>query len=383
MPIDLQTIYTEWRREWTGELDEEAIDGRHTYLDALDPSRRKAISDNLEWYQAGNREAIDAYLAPFVQNIDPIVNCSSYLPERLLALATAPGDRNAKRQTRFEAIQAFDVATALAIIDHADSWWSVSRDEGLLLDLLEPELFRDDEDDEDGIPVFSYHEPAQLLATDIGFGEDTHPRHRLKRKTLYKCRVLKDGTPAWFDHRVKGRYETYLKIHRQLIQHKKADPYAVLDRCGFIFVVETVEIAERLIAQIERLVTAVGGQFKVTDNTLRNGNGREKPSKKANPHRSDEYRAAWADVLYRGRWFEIQFALFQSHVSAKYSLSTVNHTLYRQNQWREIFAPIMFPMKVGARRLYGIPWEQKKTRQELRRFMIGKLGWHFNQLPAE
>ncbi len=382
MTVDLPTIYETWRRQWTGEPDDEAIETRATYLASLDPNRRTAISNNLEAYHAGNNEAIQRYLFPFVDQIDPIVDCSSLLPERLFDLAGLKGDRNSLSQTRFEALQAYDVAATIEIIDHADSWWSVSRDQGLLLDLLNPELFRDEDLT---LPVWSYHEGVELLASEVSVGHDLHRHHPKKRRTSYKCRVLKDGTPVWFDHRLKGRFETYLKIHRQRVQHKKLDPYLVLDRCGLIYVVETVATAEFLIAEVRRLIESAGGRFVLTDNRLRNGNGREreKRSHKANPNRSDEYRAAWADVFYKGRWFEIQFTLFVSDASARYSLSTVNHELYRQDQWREIFAPIMFPQKARARPLYGIRWDHKHTRQELRRFMISKLGWHFNQLPAE
>lgn len=321
-----------------------------------------------EWTQAGTTRAIERYLSPYEDELDPIVDVTTLDPGRLLAFATSGKSGKIGDCTRFESLRAFDIGCALALDELNAPQEFIGRERDRFVDLITSSVFRPGE--EEIVPVYSYHWPTKGYAVDtIGFGKDTHPHSRHKRRKDYTCRVLTDGSPVFFHHRVKKRFDIYLKRLRQLAYSDKKDPFTVLDMVGLTFVVENQAVARRLIKSLTEILADAGGELVYReDNMTKNGRGR---MDKKNPISSPNFKAAKYEAWYNGRCNEILVMTFRDYISAKYALTRENHELYRLTQWWELFAPILFPKAI-----YGIAWDSKRVQKELKECKVNELGWH-------
>lgn len=324
----------------------------------------------LEWVQAGTARGIERYLSPHEDDLDPIVDVTTLDPRRLLAFAASGKPGKIGDRTRFECLRGFDIGCGLVLDELNAPQEFIGEERDKFVDLLASSMFRPGE--EIVVPVYSYHRPTMGYAVDmIGFGKDTHPHSRYKRMKAYTCRVLTDGSPVFFHHRVKKRFDIYLKRLRQLAYGKKSDPFTVLDVVGVTFFVENQAVARRLIKQLTETVVGAGGRLVYRENNMTaNGHGR---MDKDNPISSPRFHAAKFEVWLNGRCYEVLVMTFRDMISAKYALTRENHELYRLTQWYELFAPILFPEAI-----YGIAWRHKRIQKALKECKMNELGWHAN-----
>lgn len=364
-PVNFDEVFKVWQKEWVGSPDKRVIGERQAALEECSYEHHKLWGSMLEWVQDGKAGSVRRFLSPFSDNLSPVVDVVTLSPERLLRFAATEGDGPIARCTRFESIQLFDIAAAMTLAEIEMPRVEVDKKRDAFVDLITTSLFRPGER---VVPVYSYHWPTKGYEVDvIGFGRDIRPHSRYKRHMEYVCRVLNDGTPVFFFHRVKGRWDSYLKRQRQLDDPTKENPYVVLDACGLTFVVETQAQVRKLVRELIRVVEQANGFVAFRENNL-SGNGR---MDRTNHESSPKFRAAKYEAWFEGQCFEILIMVFRDYISSKYALTRENHELYRVSQWHNRYAPLIFPYEV-----YGIDWGNKRVQKRLRACKVHELGWH-------
>lgn len=370
----------EWQRlqdrqgDWLC-IHPEAIGSRRKFLD-------RSLSRELSYYtravqtlRHGRERLVRGFADVYFDQLelDSSVATTSNLG-RLLDLSMRPGKNfEPDPQRWFESLSRFDQAVSIAQIEMRDSHESLDRDMNDLLDFLSKQLFVDGFEK---IEIYCYHDPKidyRVRAEDIGIGHHLSRPGLVRRKTDLTCRKTVLDEVAYIRHRIKDPFETWLKMQRQIGDPEKVDPFAVNDRCGLTFIVESVEnlqdIALKLVEILLEDPKDNGKEIEPLDTNY----GSQKAVDTNNHHSSVGYKAAKTLMEWRGRVFEFQFLTFQDYFSIKRSLLDTNHDLYRLRQALDFFLPLLWPKEI-----YDIDWANPSVRGTLRQWKIAQLGWRVN-----
>lgn len=368
--IDWQTLQ-EWQADWLS-VDESAIRKRQGFLlDAL--SREQThMTRAIKTLRDGRKRLVLEYADIFTDQLelDSSVSTTSN-PHRLLALAEKPwADTKPNPQRWFEAISRFDQAVAVAKIEMEDSYETLDRDINRLMDFLWDELF---EPVFEKIEVYCYHDPKieyAVRAEDVGIGHHLSRPGLQRRKSNLTCRKTRKGELAFFRHRIKDSFDTWLKTQRQIHDPEKKDLYVVHDRCGLTFIVPTLVDLHNIALSIVELLLENGG---IEIEPLDINDGKTQSVDVKNHQSSPKYKAAKTLIEWRGRVFEFQFLTFHDYFTSKQSLNDSNHDLYRLRQTMNFFLPLLWPKEI-----YDVDWVNPRVRSSLRKWKMNQLGWRVN-----
>ncbi len=368
--IDLK-ILKGWEQDWL-QLSSTAIDRRRTLWQRMLYRDRDECTRAIRLVRTGRRELVHEFAYGYADQLSPdsSVATTPHL-DRLLALANKP--RRAPEPHRwFDALCHFDLTLAVAQIEQRDPEEAVGRDLDELIDFLGGHLFAGTFTQTD---FYVYHDPANEFLVgpdDVGIGRHLSHRAegRTRRKRTLACRKTRDGKLVFLDHRIKDAFNVWLKTHRQILEKKVEDPYAIHDRCGLTFVVEQQEDLFTLAQKMMDLLLSDGA---IITEPLQSNFHMDAAADRLNGDSSAIYKVGKMNVQWRGREFELQFIPFHSYFNAKRSLSEANHALYKLRRCLRIYMPWLWPDDI-----YGVNWQSPHVITETRGWMTSKLGWHIN-----
>lgn len=370
MKADPLSAAVERKRDWTGTCGQGAVAERRDYLRALSPEKITRMSDYVREARAG-RKAVGHELAfpvePMLEMISGVESTSN--PLDLLLLAEVPGDDCVAVQQRFEAVCVLDLAAMTLELERRDPMDAVEYDQRAMIALFEEHVFAGRPYDLD---IYTYHNSADAYrAAVVSYDHPVAAPGLVERRHVSRCRTARCGVGAHFIGMPKNRFEAIVKLLRQADAPKpNRDATVVRDRCRFLMVVKDVETARDFAAEIRwqleshGAVVTDGGDNLTVDTGL--------PADPDNPASSRRYRKLQLDVLWRGRWYEIQFQTFDAHYSAKYALDEENHVIYKLTQGVRGVLRLFFPPDIY---LAGERWDDPRLHGELHKRQIENLGW--------
>jgi hypothetical protein len=223
---------------------------------------------------------------------------------------------------------------------------------------------------------FSGHSTRFLIEADL----DSHHRYRVKGgvrcrrpdepesecpkgMTRFKMnldvRLLKGGTPVFFDSRIK-KHQSLKRVRKSEPRHHQLD-----DLCGVKFVF----FNERdLLAGVDRIRQTLarypGCVFGEASNFTHAG-----ILDPANVHSSDEYRAMKFNILLFGRYYEVQVMFIEDWINEQASHGSENHKLYKLRKYMDTLFPRMWPQVI-----YGVDWKDPALRRRLLKMFFAKIG---------
>lgn len=373
-PLFLETVLG-WRDQWTGELDPVAIMQRRTYVRKQSPSGVAELTRLVREARNGRADIARELAGPICDELQMVsgVACASN-PMDLYDLADVPGNDPLVVQQRFEAMSVADLAAAMAELEAIDPMDSVERDVRAMIDLLERRVFSGASYDED---VYTYHDPEdQYRVKEVRYGKPEKLDPLVDRMHNSRCRVGKTGTVMRFDVRVKNQFRTVLKLLKQTSsqKHGRGNPFLVRDRCGFKFVLKSLEDVKKFSEELCWMLEASGARVVDDGDNLTVDTGR--PADEKNARSSAHYRKKQIAVRWNRRWFEFQLVLFGGYYSAAYALDEENHAVYKLRSGLKDILPLLYPANIY---LDEGTWDEKEIGDLLRGRLLDNLGWNLKR----
>lgn len=362
-----------WEGDWL-QITTRALEERRTFLEGVLCDERALLTQAIQWVRYGHERQVLNWAFGLADQLDPesSVATTPHL-ERLLRLAAKVTlDEDVPPLHRwFDALSTFDQAVALAKIEREDPLEGIGRDMDRLIDFLGDRLFTGEFETAE---FYAYHDPERDFTVAEGdVGINRHLSHRAqgrtRRKARLTCRRVRENGLVYLHHRIKNSFRTYLKIHRQRLMGR-THPTIVRDRCGLMFVLETMEDVAVFAERVRALLVDDGAE--VTEPLDLNLHA-DRPSDAENGQSSKAYKVAKMCLRWRGREVELQFCTFANHFSSRSALSDENHELYKLRQAIEYVFPWLWPQEV-----YGINWSGGHVRTQMRGWKVAQLGWRVN-----
>ncbi|MCC7356921.1 hypothetical protein IT408_00205 [Candidatus Uhrbacteria bacterium] len=165
--------------------------------------------------------------------------------------------------------------------------------------------------------------------------------------------------PVFYDTRVKD----FLSL--KLIRKCERDPRALHDLCGakFVFFAEK-DLKDAVHTLRKALVRFPGCVFGEASSLERSG-----VLDKENTSSADEFRAWKFNILFLGRYFELQFMLIEDWVNEWASHGKENHDLYKLRAFLESLFPRLWPQVI-----YDIDWSDSTLCHRLHESMLHRIG---------
>jgi hypothetical protein len=152
-------------------------------------------------------------------------------------------------------------------------------------------------------------------------------------------RLLKGGTPVFFDSRIK-KHQSLKRVRKSEPRHHQLD-----DLCGvkFVFFNERDLLAgvDRIRQTLARYPGCVFG----------------------------EYRAMKFNILLFGRYYEVQVMFIEDWINEQASHGSENHKLYKLRKYMDTLFPRMWPQVI-----YGVDWKDPALRRRLLKMFFAKIG---------
>lgn len=369
--MDQVKLVLGWRKDWTGERDPMAIRTRLSFLRQCPAADIHGLLSNRVRDARDGRRLLAQELAwPIYDELHMIGSVfASSNPLDLLELVDCAGDDRLIVQQRFEALCLVDLAVAMHQLECIDSMNRVEEDMRAMINLLQRRIFSGATVDLD---IFTYHDAKDMYRVKgVSFDSPGSFETLTERKHNSLCRVTKEGIVLRFDVRPKDRFRTIVKLLKQLNAPKEdQDPYLVKDRCGFKFVVQSIEDVKTLAAELEWFLTASGAVVKPDgDNlTVTTGEAADTTNKNSSP----KYLKKQLAVYWHGRWYEFQIVLFGGYYSAQYALDDENHTVYKLRTGMKDILPMLYP---GEIYLEEKTWDSPALEKMLLERQLENLGW--------
>lgn len=370
--IDWETL-DRWENDWL-KIRQGALEERRAFLEGVLCDDWARLTQAIQWVRYGHEWLVINWAFGLADQLDPesSVATTPHL-DRLLRLAAKVtlGENLPPLHRWFDAVSTFDQAVALAKIEQEDPLEGVGRDMDRLIDFLGDRLFTGDFET---VEFYVYHDPEHdftVAEGDIGIGRHLSHRAvgRTRRKARLTCRRVRENGLVYLHHRLKNQFRTYLKIHRQRLLARES-PTLVRDRCGLMFVLETVEDALAFAERVREVLVEDGA---VVTETPKPNFHVDRPGDPDNKESSKAYKVAKTCLRWRGREVELQFCTFANHFSARLAVSDVNHELYKLGQAFKHFFPWLWPQEV-----YGINWSNGHVRTQMHAWKVAQLGWRVN-----
>lgn len=165
--------------------------------------------------------------------------------------------------------------------------------------------------------------------------------------------------PVFYDSRVKD----FLSL--KLIRKCERDPRALHDLCGAKFVFFSKrDLIDAVRALRKALVRFPGCVFGEASSLERSGvlDGENASS-------ADEFRAWKFNILFLGRYFELQFMLIGDWINEWASHGKENHDLYKLRACLKLLFPRLWPQAI-----YDIDWSDSVLCHRLHESMLHRIG---------
>lgn len=371
-----ETLFLDFPRDWKEPTGAGVVARRKALWHLLSPSVKRTMHQMLPSIREARATVIGKYLSPLEDEVELAADVElADTSAQLLRTASITRQDPIRIQQRYEALQLWDMATALAVLAEDDPLTRVRADLRRLVDLFKQKIFAPASL---WVNTWSYHDPSDELRVRHVALRDPLPKvdqgQWLRRHSPLNFRVTADGQLVSFHHRDKHVFGVWLKVYRQLHDATRVytDPYVVTDRCGIKLIVPTVEDVQRVVDQIADALAhkKVQGSIKKVYSNL----GATQPMNGANSHSSPHYHAAKYQLFAWGREYELQVTTLADYFASRYALGSENHLLYRLDQILEVFGPLLFPTAVYN----SIDWTSPELRSILMGQAVGKLVWQFS-----
>ncbi len=366
---DLFCVYPQ---DWQGSVNGSAVERRKQAWSGLSLPVRRAMTAFIPLIRSARERVIEKYLLSLEEELElaAIVELADSSTHLLTAI-DLPKNDPIHVQQRYEAMQVWDMATAMGVLSIENPLQQARHDLRRLVRLFERELFA-----QTGgwVDIWSYHAGDKLRVERISIDSKLSRAEQGALKQRYSplnCRATRAGLLVSFHHRVKHPFDVWLKVYRQVHQaDARANPYAISDQCGLKILVANDEEATALVGEIRSVLSTVGGSVC----ELKSNIGKSGPMNGGNYHSSPHFKAAKYNLSVWGRDFELQVMTFANHYDSRYSLGAENHVLYRLDQIIETYGPILFASSVYR----SVDWKNTEMRELLMGRAIARLGWQFS-----
>ncbi len=165
--------------------------------------------------------------------------------------------------------------------------------------------------------------------------------------------------PVFYDSRVKEA------LSLKLLRKEERDPRSLHDLCGAKFVFFTQQDLEAAVSALRNAVVRYPGcVFGEASSLERSG-----VLDAENTSSADEFRAWKFNILFGGRYFELQFMLVGDWVNEWASHGKENHDLYKLRAYLEHLFPRLWPQEI-----YDIDWTDPGLGQRLHESMLHRIG---------
>lgn len=356
--------------DWAGERDASVILKRRQYLRAIKAEQIRKLASRARGVRDGRLELAKELAWPILDELemaDEVYSVSN--PLDLLALVDIPGDDEHHRRQRFEALCILDLASMSYELERIDPMVRVEEDVGEMRRMLQRAVFAEGSRKR---VVYTYHDPDDMYRVkEVSYDEPGSFGSLLQRKHNDRVRTTREGVTLRSSPRAKNRFRTVIKLLQQQITPKAdQDPMLVKDRCGFRFVVESVEAASALAEEMEWNLIAFGAEvFPDGDNLTKDTGEAADPS---NPTSSPKFRKRQMAVFWHNRWYEFQIVTFGMYYSSRYAHDEENHAIYKMRQGTRNMLPMLFPGRIY---LPEGSWQDQALQDLLYERQIENLGW--------
>jgi len=373
MPSQSLSRVLEWRKDWTGRYDPSVIRVRRAYLETLAPRDIVLLSNRVREARRGRMALAHELAFPVEDELEMVSGVESTSnPFELAGLADVPGDDCFVTQQRFEALCVLDLAVMMSELERGDPMDRVEADQGAMIALLEEHVFSGTPIDLD---VFTYHDPApsgMYRVREVRYQDPASLPAWLERKHNSRCRITRDGIVAHFTGKPKDRFDTVIKLLRQVSRPKEGwNPCVVKDRCRCTFVVQDIGCVRALSGELRSVLGVHGALLHDGgDNLTVMTTGASDPT---NPFSSPKFRKKQFDLQWHGRWYEIQIVTFDGFYGARYASDTQNHAIYKLLQGTRDILPAFYPPHVYLED--GETWSAPELQRLLLDRQVQNLGW--------
>ncbi|MEI6510725.1 MAG: hypothetical protein WCO25_01640 [Candidatus Uhrbacteria bacterium] len=359
-----------WHKDWTGERDPKAIRTRRSYLRAIEPNKIRKLASRARGVRDGRLDLAEELALPIFDELEMAdeVYAVSH-PLKLLALADVHGDDEQNVQQRFEALCVLDLAAMSYELERIDPMVDVEEDVDAMRQLLQRSVLIDGSRKRF---IYTYHDPEDMYRVKaVSYDVPGTFGKLLERKHNSRVRMTREGVTLRTGTRAKNRFRTVMKLLQQQIAPKEGhDPMLVKDRCGFKFVVESIDAVNALAEELVWNLIAFGAEvYPDSDNLTKETGTAADPT---NSLSSPKYKQKQLAVFWHNRWYEFQIVTFGVFYSAKYAHDEENHTIYKMRQGMKNMLPLLFPGKIY---LPEQSWQDASLQQLLYERQRENLGW--------
>jgi hypothetical protein len=382
----LRQFIIECCRDWHGDHDPQAAEVRKALIVGKRKQDEAAYDDSM----MNAKRELNALLERYADSLRLRIGHESTVGScvdigDLIGYSDHAGDDRVSRRIRCEARIVFDAAFVQKELDSANSQYHAGKGNNALIRMVTG-MFVGSVDAE----VVSHHDPDNAYRTakwELKPHTPSDAEHVIRyalrtpipqglrvKRTPMLCRRLKDGRLVCMEHRVKERFEVFLKVRHQVDKWKKNpledgkpwDPLSVPDRSGVRFLVPDVSEAFEFAEDFRTFLAERGIQCSPLEENIRNGG---KVDEK-NPHSSKFFKAIKFNAAMSPWTHEVQILTFRDYFSSQYALGEENHELYKLSRCLKLYFPLFWPTRV-----YGVDWSDESVGRELVDQKIARLDW--------